>query len=231
MLYKDNASDLQNGGDFVRGHTRAQQPPLVPEVTLFLADDVMHLWEALGDQRGNSVGIPFWGCAWVGGQALARYVLDHPEEVEGKRVLDLATGSGLCGIAAALGGADRVVAADVDPLARIALALNAEENAVHIEIVGRDLLSTEPPDVDVILAGDVCYEQEMAEGVLPWLQAAHREGARVLIGDPGRHYFPREITSLLASYDVPTTWAVEGVEQKRTGVYAFSGPGSQDRRH
>lgn len=183
----------------------------------------MRLWERVGEEsEGNSPSIPFWGAAWVGGQALARYIFDHPDEVAGKRIFDLATGSGLCAIAAIRAGAAVVTAADVDPLAACAATLNAGANGAAIDVIRRDVLIQPPPDADVILAGDVCYEEEMAQQILPWLRDAHHAGARVLIGDPGRHYFPREVMSLLGTYDVPTTWEVEGTEKKRTGVYSFA---------
>jgi predicted nicotinamide N-methyase len=200
-----------------------QQPPLVPELSLHLADDMMRMWERLSvEMDGDAPAIPFWGSAWVGGQALARYVLDHPEEVAGRSVLDLATGSGLCAIAALRSGARMVTAADVDPLSEAAVRLNAAVNEVQLEMLLSDLLVRPAPEVDVIMAGDVCYEEEMAGTMLPWLQAAYRRGVRVLLGDPGRHFFPREIMEELAAYDIPTTWEVEGAERKRTGVYTFS---------
>lgn len=209
--------------EFIRRHTRIQQPPLVPEISLHLADDLMRLWERMGDDMNQDApAIPFWACAWVGGQALARYVLDHPQEVDSKRVLDLATGSGLCAIAARNAGAASVTAADVDVMAETVVPLNAGLNGAPIEMTRTNLLPRPAPAVDVILAGDVCYEEEMAETILPWLLEAHRSGIRVLLGDPGRHYFPHEIMTLLATYEVPTTWEVEGAELKRTGVYTFS---------
>lgn len=218
--------------DFIRRHSRLQNPALVPEVTLYLADDIMRLWEHLGaESQGENPAIPFWGCAWVGGQALARYILDHPEEVAGKRVLDLATGSGLCAVAALKAGAASVLAADVDPLAECAARLNAAANHVTVDVIRRDMLPRPAPPVDVILAGDVCYEEAMAGQILLWLHDAQRRGIPVLLGDPGRHYFPRETMSLLETYDVPTTWEVEGVETKRTGVYTFAPHNLQNGRH
>jgi predicted nicotinamide N-methyase len=209
--------------EFIRRHTRVQQPPLVPEVSLHLADNLMRLWESMGDEMDEEApAIPFWACAWVGGQALARYILDHPHEVRDKRVLDLATGSGLCAIAARAAGAATVTAADVDVMAEAVVPLNAELNGSRIEMRRRNVLTRPAHGADVVLAGDVCYEEEMAATVLPWLTEGHRAGIRVLLGDPGRHYFPREIMSLLATYDVPTTWEVEGAELKRTGVYTFA---------
>jgi predicted nicotinamide N-methyase len=209
--------------EFIRQHTRLQSPPLVPELELHIADNLMRLWEKMGDDMGHdNPSIPFWGSAWVGGQALARYLLDNPAEASGKTVLDIATGSGLCAIAALKAGAARVAAVDVDPLAVAAARINAETNQAGIEVVRADILARPAPETDLLLAGDVMYEEDMAKRMLPWLESAHRRGIRVLMGDPGRHYFPREIMAPLAAYDVPTTWEVEGVETKRTGVYTFS---------
>lgn len=209
--------------EFIRRHTRVQQPPLVPEISLHLADNLMRLWESIGtDMAQDTPAIPFWACAWVGGQALARFLLEHPVEVDGRRVLDVASGSGLCAIAARCAGAAAVTAVDVDVMAGAVIPLNAALNGARIEVTRGDLLVRPAPEVDVILAGDVCYEEEMAEQMLPWLRDAHLGGTRVLLGDPGRHFFPREVMTLLAEYDVPTTWEVEGAELKRTGVYTFA---------
>ena len=158
---------------------------------------------------------PFWAFAWLGGQALARYVLDHPHEVAGKRVLDLATGSGLVALAAARAGAAHVTAVDVDPHSRAAVALNGRLNHLTVEFLLADLLDGAPPDVDVVLAGDVCYDRDMTPRVLAWLG---RFEGRVLLGDPGRAYLPQAGFAEVASYDVPTTRALEGVEVKRVRV-------------
>lgn len=162
---------------------------------------------------------PFWAFAWSGGQALARWVLDHPEEVAGRRVLDFATGSGLVGIAAMKAGASGVLAADIDPFAGAAVALNCEANAVTATFTDADLLDAPPPDVDVILAGDVCYEQPMSGRVLAWLAQARGRGIEVRIGDPHRTYFPREGLGFLAEYTVPTTRELEDQTVKRTSVW------------
>ena len=158
---------------------------------------------------------------WAGGQALARYVLDHPNQVAGRSVLDFASGSGLCAIAALRAGAETALAADIDPFCGAALGLNGAVNGVEAQFTDHNLLETEPPLVDVILAGDICYEKPLAEQVLAWLQTAHDRGTRVLIGDPGRSYFPRQGLERLADYQVATTRELEDQEVKRTGVWTF----------
>jgi predicted nicotinamide N-methyase len=190
--------------EFVRAHTRLERPAIVPELQLHVAADVVALWEAIEtEQVGPAEEPPFWAAAWPGGQALARYVLDHPELVEGRTVLDLGAGSGLVAVAAARAGARSVVASDPDPYSATAVAVNAEANDVPpIAVVG-DLLDEDPPDVDVVLAGDVCYDRAMTERVLPFLGQAWLRGATVLLGDPGRAYVPREGLVELAAYDVP----------------------------
>jgi predicted nicotinamide N-methyase len=204
--------------DFVRAHTRPRRPALVPEVALHVADDVVALWEAL-EQGAVDLGSdpPFWAAAWPGGQALARYVLDHPEVVAGRTVLDLGAGSGLVAVAALRAGAVRVVASEVDPYGRAAIAVNAELNEVGpVEVTG-DLLDGEPdPRVDVVLAGDVCYDREMTARVLPYLGRAWLGGAAVYLGDPGRPYVPRDGLVEVATLEVPDT---EGPQVRRTTVW------------
>jgi predicted nicotinamide N-methyase len=202
---------------FVRAHTRLARPTLVPEVQLHVADDVVGLWEAM-ETEGGGAGLdpPFWAAAWPGGQALARYVLDHPGTVAGRRVLDLGAGSGLVAVAALLAGATGVLASDVDPYSHTAVALNAELNEVSgIDVVG-DVLSDELPDVEVVLAGDVCYDREMTGRVLPFLGTAWLGGASVFLGDPGRAYVPREGLVEQAVYDVPDA---DGGPVRRTTVW------------
>jgi predicted nicotinamide N-methyase len=199
-------------------HTRSARPALVPEVVLRVADDVVGLWEALEqEQVGPGSEPPFWAAAWPGGQALARYVLDHPDVVAGRTVLDLGAGSGLVAIAARLAGAREVIASEVDPYGRAAVGVNAAENGVGPVVVRGDLLDEEPlPGVDVVLAGDVCYDRAMTERVLPFLGRAWLGGATVLLGDPGRPYLPREGLVAVAAYDVPDT---EGSQVRRTTVW------------
>ncbi|MCZ2805292.1 50S ribosomal protein L11 methyltransferase [Modestobacter sp. VKM Ac-2983] len=202
---------------FLRAHTRLDRPSLVPEVQLHVADDVVALWEAMETEGGGAgEDPPFWAAAWPGGQALARHVLDHPELVAGRRVLDLGAGSGLVAVAALLAGASGVLASDVDPYSHTAVGLNAEVNGVAgIEVVG-DVLDEELPDIDVVLAGDVCYDREMTARVLPFLGAAWLQGATVLLGDPGRAYVPKEGLVAQAEYDVPDA---AGGAVRRTTVW------------
>jgi predicted nicotinamide N-methyase len=183
-----------------------------------VADDVVALWEALeaGDVDPGS-DPPFWAAAWPGGQALARFVLDHPEVVAGRAVLDLGAGSGLVAVAASLAGARSVIASEVDPYGRAAIAVNAQENGVGPVAVTGDLLDEEPDGgIDVVLAGDVCYDRAMTARVLPFLGRAWLGGAAVYLGDPGRPYVPKEGLVEVATFDVPDT---EGPEVRRTTVW------------
>lgn len=214
------AADLARRRALVVERTRLSRPPAVPELTLHLATDMTQVWQDLERELAQGeLPPPFWAFAWLGGQALARYLLDTSDEVRGRRVLDLASGSGLCALAAALAGADEVVAADIDPVAQVAIGRNAVANDVSVRVEGRDLLDDEPPDVDVLLAGDVCYDRDMTARVLPWLTRAAQRGVRVLLGDPGRTYLPQEGLRLLAETVVPTTRDLEGVDHKSTRVY------------
>jgi len=198
---------------FVLEHTRPQPVPLVPEVVLRAADDVITLWEAT-----DRPAPPFWAFPWAGGQALARYVLDHPETVTGRHVLDLAAGSGLVAIAARLAGAAHVTANDIDTLSAAAIPLNAGLNGVTITVTTTDLLDTDSDRFDVVLAGDVFYDRDMARRVLPFLRAAADRGAAVLVGDPQRAHLPHAQFTVLASYDVPVHRALESAEVKPTTV-------------
>jgi predicted nicotinamide N-methyase len=208
--------------ELIAARTRPQSPPVVPELTLCLADDMDSAWASLQRELDDGeLPPPFWAFAWLGGQALARHVLDAPDQVRGHRVLDLATGSGLCALAAARAGAAAVLALDVDPIAVEAARLNATANALDVDVRCEDPLDAPAPDVDVVLAGDVFYDARMAERVQPWLLDAARRGTRVLIGDPGRHYLPRALVTQVGEVDVPTTRALEGVEVKRVRVYAL----------
>lgn len=204
---------------FIRDHTRPVRPPLVPEVTLHLAADVVALWEAIEQASGTApTDPPFWAAAWPGGQALARHLLDQPHVVAGRSVLDLGAGSGLVAVAAALAGAAQVTASDVDLFAQAAVAVNAAVNGVAPVVVLGDVLGEAPPGVDVVLAGDVCYDRVMSERVLPWLEAARARGAEVLLGDPGRPYVPVDRLVRVATFDVPDT---EGPQTRRTTVWGL----------
>lgn len=207
---------------FIRANTRLQTVPHAPEIQLWLADEITPIWRLTEEELGE-LGLPppFWAFAWAGGQALSRYVLDHPHETAGKRVLDFAAGSGLVGVAAMKAGAASVLCADIDPFCQAAVAANAQANGVTLGFTDRNLLDQPPPDVDVICAGDICYERPMTEAVLAWLAQARARGTRVLIGDPGRTYFPRTGLEFLAEYRVPTTRELEDQEIKRSSVWAM----------
>lgn len=205
--------------DFVRAHTRLVAPSAVPEVLLHLADEPIELWERTEQERGRELPPPFWAFAWAGGQALARYLLDHPELVRGRVVCDLAAGSGLVAIAAARAGAARVTAVEIDPLAGDAIAANAAANGVDVAVTLGDVLDGDAGGAGVVLAGDVFYSRPMTERVLPFLQRARATGALVLVGDPGRAYLPRDRFTAVATYDIPVTQALESVDSKLTTVW------------
>jgi len=208
---------------FIRANTRLKPVPHVPEIALYVADESVPMWQKTEEELG-AIGLPppYWAFAWAGGQALARHVLDHRGIVAGKRVLDLAAGSGLVAIAAAKAGAAPVIAADIDAFTEAAIALNAEVNDVYIEILTQDLLdgaAPETPRYDVILVGDLFYERDTAARALAFLDRQAACGSRVLIGDPGRTYLPKARLTLLAEYSVPVTRELEDMEIKRTSVW------------
>ncbi len=208
---------------FIRAHTRLLPVPYAPEIALHVAEEATELWQKTEDELAV-IGLPppFWAFAWAGGQALARYLLDHPDIVAGRRTLDFASGSGLVAIAAAKVGAGPVEACDIDAFAAAAIAINATANAAAVtprceDLIGRD------EGWDVVCAGDVCYEREMAERVIGWLQGLSARGATVLIGDPGRSYLPRERLEAVATYEVPVTRALEDAEIKCSSVWRLVG--------
>jgi len=215
---------IDDPGAFIRAHTQLLPVPHAPEIRLHVASEITPIWRMTEEALG-AVGLnpPFWAFAWAGGQAIARYLLDNPQQVAGRQVLDLASGSGLCAIAAMMAGAATALAVDIDPLCADAIALNAAINGVRVSVLIEDLLDRPAPRADLIIAGDVCYERPMAERILSWLSAARKAGARVLIGDPGRTYFPRRGLDLLADYQVRTTRELEDADIKRTRVWTISG--------
>lgn len=211
---------ITDRASFIRTNTKLLTPPLVPEVTLHLAEESLPIWQKTEEQLGEEgLPPPFWAFAWAGGQALARFVLDHPELVKGKRVIDLAAGSGLVAIAAMKAGAASVLAAEIDAFAVEAIRINAAENAVVVEAAERDLLAEGVPAADIILVGDLFYERPLAERALAWLRRCRDAGLDVLIGDPGRSYLPREALTEIGAYQVPVTRELEDAEIKRTAVW------------
>ncbi len=207
--------------DFVVANTRLVAPPLTPEIRLRLADEAVPIWRKTEEELG-AMGLPppFWAFAWAGGQALARYALDHPALVRGKRVLDFGSGSGLVAISAALAGAAEAQASDIDAFAVAAIEANAGENGVAVAARLEDLVGADE-GWDAVLAGDVSYEKEMAEAVTAWLASLARRGAAVLIGDPRRTYLALDRLETVIEYRVPVTRELEDSEIKRTGVYRF----------
>lgn len=237
-------TDLQNGrrlnrdliadrNAFIRANTRLRPVPLVPEISIFVADEAVPLWHKTEEELGEAgLPPPFWAFAWAGGQALARHVLDHPELVRGKTVLDLASGSGLVGIAAMKAGAAAVTMADIDAFALTAAALNASQNNVDLATIEDDLLTAPTPHRwDVVLAGDIFYERDTAALAFDFLNRHAAQGTCVLIGDPGRSYLPRDKLRQIADYSVPVTRDLEDTEIKRTAVWELDESGAGAATH
>jgi predicted nicotinamide N-methyase len=223
--------------EIIRSSTELRPVPMVPEIRLYQASEPVELWQYTEHATGRTgLDPPFWAFAWAGGRALARYLLDHPEVVEGRHALDIASGSGLVGIAAVMAGAAEVTAYDIDPLAAVAIAVNAEANGVTVPAVCADLLDTDgppppgspppppgsrPPGPDLVLVADAFYEKELAGQVLRFAERNRACGAAVLLGDFGRAYLPRARLVPLASYDVPDLLTMEGTDTKRTIVWTL----------
>ena len=206
--------------EFVRRNTAVGRPPLAPEIVLHLATEVTPIWQATEDSLSRgAVPPPFWAFAWAGGQALARYVLDHPEVVCGREVLDIGSGSGIVAIAAVMAGAKRVAAAEIDPFAAAAIGLNAALNGLTIAVETRDLLDRAVAGWGVALAGDVCYEDAMSRRIIGLLRRIAGRGRTALLGDPGRAYLPRSGLEELARYEVPTSRELEDREAREGVVW------------
>lgn len=208
---------------FIRANTKVLPVPLAPEIRLHLAEESLPIWRKTEEEL-DEIGLPppFWAFAWAGGQALARHVLDRPELVLGKAVLDLAAGSGLVAIAALKAGAPQALAADIDPFSSAAVRLNARLNGVEVRVTDRDLLTAPPEPFGAILVGDLFYERHLADRALSWLRQARASGSLVRIGDPGRSYLPRAELRQVAEYAVPVTRELEDAEIKRTGVWELA---------
>ena len=217
-----SAQTIADPHGFILANTRLTSPPHTPEIELYLADEITPIWRMTEEELGQ-IGLPppFWAFAWAGGQALARYLLDHPAEVKGKRVFDVGTGSGLVAIAAMKAGATSAAGADIDGFCAAAVALNGRANGVEVGFGQRDPLAAPPPAADVICAGDIFYEQPLADRAMAWLATARDNGARILLGDPGRSYFPKTGLVKLAEYSVETTRELEDAEVKKTAVWTF----------
>lgn len=205
--------------EFIRANTQLLAPPHTPEIRLHLATELVPIWQKTEEELA-AIGVPppFWAFAWAGGQALARYLLDHGDSVRGRRVLDFASGSGLSAIAAAKAGAAHVLATEIDPFAIAAIGLNAAVNGASVEATLEDMIGRDE-GWDTVLAGDVCYEREMSARVFTWLRSLAGRGALVLMGDPGRNYLPSSNLVEIAVYDVQTTRELEDREVRRTKVW------------
>jgi predicted nicotinamide N-methyase len=207
---------------FVHANTAIEAPPLVPEIRLHLASEIVPIWRATEEELAElGVPPPYWAFAWAGGQAIARYVLDNPESVAGRAVLDFASGSGLAAIAAAMSGARTVVAADIDPYASAAIGINAALNGVEVGIASGDLIGSRGP-WEVVLAGDICYERPLADRVTAWLRDLAAQGTTVLLGDPGRTYLPKDGLDWIVRYAVKTTRELEDTDVRNAVVWRFA---------
>lgn len=208
---------------FVLRQTRLRPIPGLEAIRLHLADDVLPLWRALQLETNDAeAALPYWAAAWGGGLAIARHLAEHTEIVAGRRVYDLASGSGLCAIAAAQAGAAHVEAVDIDRFAVAAIGINARANGSRIDVTRRDALAGDPPDVDVLLAGDCWYDAGLAHRILPWLRHAQLQGIDVIVGDPGRAYLPSDALIEMAAYDVRTTSDVEDLAFTTARVYRLA---------
>jgi predicted nicotinamide N-methyase len=211
---------LSDPAAFIRANTRLEALALVPEIALHLASELVPIWQASEVELERlNVPPPYWAFAWAGGQALSRYLLDNPELVRGKAVLDFGAGSGLQGLAAARAGAARVLALDIDPFACAAVRLNAAANELLVEVSSEDLIGDPCAAFEVILAGDVCYERPMAGRVELWLKTLAAAGKTVLLGDPGRTYLPREGLERVTGYAVKTTREIEDSDLRNAVVW------------
>ena len=207
---------------FIRDNTDIMAPPHVPEIRLHLASEAHDLWLKTEEEL-EEIGLPppFWAFAWAGGQGLARHVLDHPDLVAGKHVIDFASGSGLVAIAAMKAGAASVLAVDIDPWTKTAVELNSRLNSCRVKFSTKDIIGSDI-DADVMLAGDVFYDKGFADRLIPWFEQLVRSGKTIIVGDPGRAYCPRDRMQALATYQVPVTRALEDAEVKNTTVWKFS---------
>ena len=207
---------------FIRHHTALERPALVPELRLWLAAEYLPIWQATEDWlERNNVDPPYWAFCWPGGQAVARYLLDHAAAIAGRRVVDFAAGGGVASLAAMRAGAAGALANDIDLMALAAIRLNAVANNVMVETDGADWLAGPPaaPEADVVIAGDVCYEREMTARAMAWLRGHAARGRLVLLGDPGRNYFIADRLEALARYDIPTSLQLENRGLRQTTVW------------
>ncbi|MBV8394255.1 MAG: methyltransferase [Alphaproteobacteria bacterium] len=207
---------------FIRANTALETPAMVPEFKLWLATEYVPIWQATEAWlEEQNVDPPYWAFCWPGGQAIARYLLDHADEIRGKRVIDFAAGSGVSAMAAKRAGAISVIANDIDTLSLVAARLNAQANGLDVEVSSEDWLAGADgkPEADVVIAGDVCYEREMSQRALAWLRSHANAGRLVLLGDPGRNYFSAQGLEERARYEIPTSLQLENRGMRETVVW------------
>lgn len=215
--------DLRNDISFIRQHTEIISPFSCPELSLHLITDTCPMWSMNENEVANlGIDAPYWGFVWPGGHALARYLLDHPNIVNGKRVLDFGTGTGIVALAAAKAGAKKVLASDIDSLALSAVDLNAELNAVEIETTDRNFIGTHETAWDIVLVADVCYEAQLASQVTKWLYDLNSRGVEILIGDPKRGWLAVDALRELGQYETPSDIDCRGTYLQYTSVYSLS---------
>lgn len=206
--------------NFIRLNTRLMAPSAVPELQMWLADEVTPLWQATEAWlEARNCPPPYWAFAWAGGQALARYILDNPLSVQGRRVFDFAAGGGIASLAALKAGAASATANEIDDMAMQAIKLNADANEAMVTIVAGDMANDDLAGFDLILAGDVCYEPAMTARLLPWLRRLSGQGKEVWLADPGRAYLPQSGLERLGAYDIPVTADLESCAIRSTTVY------------
>jgi predicted nicotinamide N-methyase len=223
LLKLNSSSAVVNMESFIRGNMAIQPVPSVPEISLYTAHPGSRLGRLGNKDLYGQDHPPYWAYRWAGGTVLARYILDHPATVEGLRVLDLGTGAGLVGIAAAKAGAKEVAAVDIDLQAVIASRLNAQLNMVDITVSCADILKDEPPAVDLIAVGDLFYAAALAESVSIYLGKCADRGIKIIVGDPGREFLPRSRLQLLAEYPVPDFGGGQADAAEMSAVYRFEG--------
>lgn len=207
---------------FIVSQTRLAPVPGLRDVSLHTASEAFDLWHEAADWlRRNEIALPFWAFPWAGGTGLARHLQEHPELVRGRSVTDVASGSGLVGIVAAMCGATEVECLDIDPMAESAALLNAAANSTVVSAQTVDV-TTLAPRAGVILAGDICYEAPMAAALLGWLRACSAAGAEVFVGDPGRHYLERDGMLEVGRYRIPASRELESGDEVTVTVYRVS---------
>lgn len=222
-MFAEPGFDQLGWADLIQDNTRVISPRLLPEMKLHLAEDDVPLYRMGQDELdAMGIGTPFWAFAWAGGQALGRYLLDNPHVVRGRKVLDFGAGSGMVSIAAALAGAFDVIGNDIDPVAGEAMRLNADLNDVHLDILTEDVIGRTDPDFEIVLVGDVFYDKQIADLVLPWLRELQALGRTVLIGDPGRFYLPSLGLERIARYASETTGLMEDTDLRNAGVWTLA---------